>query len=626
MRAPMKAIVLLISAIFVLGTFGLASGQNVFVDMGEVEGLVDGMIPEGVPTDLVIPVRFTNAVEDRGCISNGYAFTSENVNFGAVDGAWNPAYPWNMELGFPLMLYPWFDQGTFINYFDSDGDSNNNGIGFAGLSNAMDGLPTDFDDIAYNITVAGVTGTAGQVLTMDSSFWMPANVWLWCGEPTLYPPWGGPYEFVVAGPDETAPSFTSSPVLDGVVGDPYTYDVDADGTPAPEFELTVAPAGMDINVITGVIIWAPDADGVFPVQVRAFNGVAPDAFQDFDVTVTPAPEPPTFSSTPSTDGQVGTVYTYTIVVDGYPVPTLALTAAPAGMTLVGNEISWTPTAAGDFPVTVEATNSSGTVPQDWTIAVVPALLAPTITSTPVEVATIGVLYTYNVDADGYLSPTYTLDVYPTGMVIDPVSGVIEWTPDAAGAFDVTVVATNASGTDDQVYVINISDDPYTDCWPQPWDMGEMINDRVLEVYIYNENVADVDLASVRVGNIPPYNPIEVVDGVINTDCFIMRFLGSSGFRPLPPEGIHDTYTVSYNYLSGGSNSLVGDFNLSVKVGDVNLDGIVDVNDVQFMSEYFWNGGEETKIQGETLYELMDVDGNGQVDIRDALKTIELAGL
>ena len=69
---------------------------------------------------------------------------------------------------------------------------------FAGLSNSGSGLPADFDDVAVYITLWGVTGPGGGVLTMDSSFWLPANVWLWCSDPTFYPPWDGPHEFHVA--------------------------------------------------------------------------------------------------------------------------------------------------------------------------------------------------------------------------------------------------------------------------------------------------------------------------------------------------------------------------------------------------------------------------------------------
>ena len=188
----MKCKQLILIVALVLGSFSLASGQNVWVDMNEVQGLTEeGLLPAEGTTNLIIPVHFTNNSEARSCISNGFVFTSDNVTFGAVDGYWNDSYPWDLDRAMQLMIFPpFFDVGLFTNYFED-------GVGMAGLSNSGSGLPAGFDDIAFSITVADVSGGCGEVLTMDSSFWMPANVWLWCGEPTLYPPWGGPYEFEV---------------------------------------------------------------------------------------------------------------------------------------------------------------------------------------------------------------------------------------------------------------------------------------------------------------------------------------------------------------------------------------------------------------------------------------------
>ena len=188
----MRAKVFLVVSVLVLGAFVLASGQNIFVDVSEIQGLDEnGLIPpEGC--DLVIPVRFTNTGEARSCISNGFQFTSDGITFTGIEGAWNPAYPWNLEMAVALMQFPpYFDVGLYTNYFD-------NGVGFAGLSNMGSGLPAFFDDVAYYITLAGLQGNLGDGwLIMDSTFWLPANVWLWCSEPTVYPDWGGPYEFVL---------------------------------------------------------------------------------------------------------------------------------------------------------------------------------------------------------------------------------------------------------------------------------------------------------------------------------------------------------------------------------------------------------------------------------------------
>jgi hypothetical protein len=95
------------------------------------------------------------------------------------------------------------------------------------------------------------------------------------------------------------------------------------------------------------------------------------------------------------------------------------------------------------------------------------LVAPTIISTaPVE-ATAGELYTYDVDAVGNPAPTYALDIYPTGMTIDPSTGLIEWTPDVgqAGLNSVTVRATNSEGDDTEAFDIDVTVPP-----PCPADM------------------------------------------------------------------------------------------------------------------------------------------------------------
>jgi hypothetical protein len=69
---------------------------------------------------------------------------------------------------------------------------------------------------------------------------------------------------------------------------------------------------------------------------------------------------------------------------------------------------------------------------------------PTITSTPQTAATVGKLYTYDVEASGDPRPTYRLIASPTGMTINGESGSIRWTPtvDQVGSNDVTVVARN----------------------------------------------------------------------------------------------------------------------------------------------------------------------------------------
>lgn len=80
---------------------------------------------------------------------------------------------------------------------------------------------------------------------------------------------------------------------------------------------------------------------------------------------------------------------------------------------------------------------------------------PQIVSSPNTSAFIGEIYTYDVNATGSPTPTYSLSISPTGMTIDDESGVISWTPSVLGDVPVTVAATNTIGEDQQDYVISV---------------------------------------------------------------------------------------------------------------------------------------------------------------------------
>ena len=86
---------------------------------------------------------------------------------------------------------------------------------------------------------------------------------------------------------------------------------------------------------------------------------------------------------------------------------------------------------------------------------------PTITSTPITVATVDVLYNYNVvatDPNEEDTLTYTLTTSPTGMTIDSATGVISWTPNSGqiGDNNVTVEVSDGGLLDTQSFVITVN--------------------------------------------------------------------------------------------------------------------------------------------------------------------------
>ncbi len=85
--------------------------------------------------------------------------------------------------------------------------------------------------------------------------------------------------------------------------------------------------------------------------------------------------------------------------------------------------------------------------------------SPVIESDPVTTAKEGVVYTYDVEATDPNEDTltYSLTVSPTGMTINSTTGVISWTPAAAGSFDVTVEVSDGSKSATQSFTITVDE-------------------------------------------------------------------------------------------------------------------------------------------------------------------------
>ena len=84
--------------------------------------------------------------------------------------------------------------------------------------------------------------------------------------------------------------------------------------------------------------------------------------------------------------------------------------------------------------------------------------SPIITSTPITLAEVDELYTYQVEAtdpDGD-TLTYSLDVKPSGMTINSATGLIKWTPTAKGDYDVVVKVSDGALDITQSFTIVVS--------------------------------------------------------------------------------------------------------------------------------------------------------------------------
>ncbi len=168
---------------------------------------------------------------------------------------------------------------------------------------------------------------------------------------------------------------------------------------------------------------------------------------------TPAAAQPTIFPSTLSSGQVGVLYSATLVaapITGSTTWALTSGSLPPGLTLAAatGTISGTPTLAGTYAFFVTVTDDIGPSPQQGfsiTIAEVPI----TFTTTILLGASEGTSYTQYILVSGG-NPPYTFSlvsgVLPSGLTLDAINGIILGTPTngSAGTYVFTIGVTDSS--------------------------------------------------------------------------------------------------------------------------------------------------------------------------------------
>lgn len=277
---------------------------------------------------------------------------------------------------------------------------------------------------------------------------------------------------VVAGAN-AEPVITSTPPERAIVFRDFSYPVtasDADGDPITFF-LTSAPAGMAIDPATGVITWLPAQAqiGVHSITVGVRDNRGGQDTQTFDLEATRdlANGSPTIMSAAPLVADPGVLYRYVVAATDPESDPLRfdLPLKPAGMMIhpTTGILTWIPSALqqGEHNVIVRVRDPQGGVNlQAFVIQVREPNAPPVIVSTPPNQAVQQLPLEYYVkvqDAPGEVL-TYSLDVQPPGMTIDPDTGTLRWTPTFAqvGVHSVTVaVADDRGGVTPQMFDVQV---------------------------------------------------------------------------------------------------------------------------------------------------------------------------
>ncbi|MCV3217133.1 putative Ig domain-containing protein [Plectonema radiosum NIES-515] len=258
------------------------------------------------------------------------------------------------------------------------------------------------------------------------------------------------------------PTITSTPNL--VTNLERTYEYNLTGTDPDNdlllWSLDSSPEGMVIDATTGVLRWQPKSTQIqeHTVAVRATDAYGAYVGQEFTLTVRGINTPPAIVSNPVTSAAQNQVYTYNVVAtdienDGV---TYSLGRRPVGMTInTEGKVEWKPSSSqiGSHIVEAIARDSQGaTSTQSFTIEVGTTAInnAPSITSTPKFVASVGSPYQYQVvatDPDTGDTLTYQILSKPSGVdiQINPTTGLLTWASPAAGQYQIVVGAVDSFG-------------------------------------------------------------------------------------------------------------------------------------------------------------------------------------
>ncbi len=179
-----------------------------------------------------------------------------------------------------------------------------------------------------------------------------------------------------------APAITSGTAAFFTMNQSGAFAVTTTGAPIASItEVGALPSGLtmvDEGNGSALISGTPTATGTVSLAVTATNGIAPDATQTFTVIVGSAP---TVTSATSTTFVAGGPGTFTFTTSGYPAPSLGETGAlPNGFTWADHgdgtaTLTGTPDAVTSdtvYPITIQATDGTGTITQAFTLHVAPA--------------------------------------------------------------------------------------------------------------------------------------------------------------------------------------------------------------------------------------------------------------
>jgi len=295
-----------------------------------------------------------------------------------------------------------------------------NGLSVNTSTGLISGTPTQTGGYTVTLGATNVTGTGTISFTV-----------------TIYPP---------------PPVISSATSAITVSGSAFSYQIAASNSPTTYSVTGNLPPGISLNTSTGVLSGNSTQLGSYSLTLGASNagGTGTQAF-----TLTVNPPAPVITSATNTVCVAGSPLNFQITATNSPTSYSVTGNLPPGISLNTSTgvLSGTTSQQGTYPLTLGATNVTGTGTQTFYLVFNPT--TPTITSATSAAGTTGVAFSYQIVALN--SPTsYSVNgALPSGLSLNTSTGVISGTPTQTGNFSVTLGATNMTGTGTSTLALTI---------------------------------------------------------------------------------------------------------------------------------------------------------------------------